>query len=261
MFLASPLPKPPARFYLGCRGEEFPIAAGSFSFIFAQQLMTRQQTLDLYFLDARHKLVELAAFLDRVERAEGKDDFRLHAFRTALAKLEGKRKNKAKDVLLAFSDPTKKPIAAATTKAACGACRTRNRWNLMFRLLKRRKAIKSFVFKLPLELHRRCGEKRYYSFGEVNRLLDDEKYDRAFSAYAYALFCSRKDFDAYFSALRVNCTYDGLRKFVARKYFKGIIDFDAAAIIRFARGVGDKSYYESGLGDSASNSTSSSGHH
>src|ERR1035438_9984746 len=27
--------------------------------------MTRQQALDLYFLDARHKLVELAAFLDR----------------------------------------------------------------------------------------------------------------------------------------------------------------------------------------------------
>jgi hypothetical protein len=26
--------------------------------------MTRQQILDLYFLDARHKLIELAAFLD-----------------------------------------------------------------------------------------------------------------------------------------------------------------------------------------------------
>ena len=28
--------------------------------------MTRQQVLDLYFLDARHKLIEVAAFLDRV---------------------------------------------------------------------------------------------------------------------------------------------------------------------------------------------------
>ena len=114
----------------------------------------------------------------------------------------------------------------------------------MFRLLKRRKAIKNFVFKLPLELHRRFGEKRYYSFAEVDRLLADDKYDRAFSAYAYALFCSRKDFDAYFSALKVNCTYDGLRKFAARKYFKGIIDFDAPAIVRFAEGVGDMAYEE-----------------
>ncbi len=83
--------------------------------------MNRQKILDLYFLDARHKLVELAAFLDRVERAAGKDDFRLKSFRAALAKLNGKKKNKAKDVLLAFSDLTTEPIAKATSKGACGA--------------------------------------------------------------------------------------------------------------------------------------------
>ncbi len=83
--------------------------------------MTRQQVLDLYFLDARHKLIELAAFLDRIERAEGKDDFRLKSFRAALTKLDGKKKNKAKAVLLAFSDPTIAPIAKATSKGAVGA--------------------------------------------------------------------------------------------------------------------------------------------
>lgn len=83
--------------------------------------MTRQQVLDLYFLDARHKLVEIAAFLDRVERAEGEDDFRLKAFQAALTKLTRGKKNKAKDILLAFSDPTTEPIAKATSKAACGA--------------------------------------------------------------------------------------------------------------------------------------------
>ena len=83
--------------------------------------MNRQQILDLYFLDARHKLVELAAFLDRVERAKGTDDFRLKSFRAAIAKLAGKKKNKAKNVLLAFSDPTTQPIAKAAVKGACGA--------------------------------------------------------------------------------------------------------------------------------------------
>ena len=83
--------------------------------------MTRQQILDRYFLDARHRLIELAAFLDRVERAEGKDDFRLKSFRAALAKLDGKKKNKAKAVLLAFSDPTTEPIAKAAGKGATGA--------------------------------------------------------------------------------------------------------------------------------------------
>jgi len=83
--------------------------------------MTRQQVLDLYFLDSRHKLIEIAAFLDRVERAVGQDDFRLKAFRTALGELSGKRRGKARRVLLAFSDPTTKPVDKAPGKGACGA--------------------------------------------------------------------------------------------------------------------------------------------
>jgi hypothetical protein len=99
----------------------FPVAPGRFRFIFGKQYMTRQQVLDLYFLDARHKLIELAAFLDRVERAEGKDDFRLKSFRAALGELTGRKQSRAKKVLLAFSDPTKSPIAKAQGKGACGA--------------------------------------------------------------------------------------------------------------------------------------------
>lgn len=83
--------------------------------------MTRQQVLDLYFLDARHKLIEIAAFLDRVGRARGREDFRLKAFRRALRELNRRGNDRARRVLLAFSDPTTKPIPKATTKAACGA--------------------------------------------------------------------------------------------------------------------------------------------
>ena len=83
--------------------------------------MTREQVLDLYFMDARSKLIDLAAFIDRVERAGGKEDFRMKAFRNALEELSGANKEKAKRVLLSFSDPTTEPIPAATTKAACGA--------------------------------------------------------------------------------------------------------------------------------------------
>lgn len=83
--------------------------------------MTKQQVLDLYFLDARHKLIEVAAFLDRVERAGGKDDFRLKAFRAAIDELGGRQKEKARRVLLAFSDPTMMPVANAAGKGAVGA--------------------------------------------------------------------------------------------------------------------------------------------
>jgi hypothetical protein len=84
-------------------------------------MMTRQQVLDLYFMEARAKLIDLGAFIDRVERATGSEDFRMAAFRQALTELSKGDTHKAKRVLLAFSDPTTDPIPAATTKAACGA--------------------------------------------------------------------------------------------------------------------------------------------
>ena len=83
--------------------------------------MTRQQVLDLYFMDARFRLIELAAFLDRVERAEGQADFRLEAFRKALRELEASKPERAKQVLLALSDPTTEPIEKAPGKGAVGA--------------------------------------------------------------------------------------------------------------------------------------------
>ena len=83
--------------------------------------MTRTQVLDLYFMDARSKLIDLAAFLDRVERATGKEDFRMQAFREALGELSQSSGEKAKGVLLAFSDPTTKPVAKAAGKGAVGA--------------------------------------------------------------------------------------------------------------------------------------------
>ena len=65
-------------------------------------------------------LAALAAFLDRVERADGEDDFRIKAFRQAVKELEtsGER---ARMILMALSDPTTTPIPEAKGKSACGA--------------------------------------------------------------------------------------------------------------------------------------------
>lgn len=83
--------------------------------------MNRQQLLDLYFMDARAKLIDLAAFLDRLDRAKGEADFRLAAWTRALDELKRTDGRRAENVLLSLSDPTPEPIPAATTKAACGA--------------------------------------------------------------------------------------------------------------------------------------------
>jgi hypothetical protein len=83
--------------------------------------MTRQEILDLYFVDARWKLIDLAAFLDRVERSSGDADFRLEAFQAALQHLTDGDTAKAKAVLMTLSDPTIEPLEHATTKGATGA--------------------------------------------------------------------------------------------------------------------------------------------
>ena len=90
--------------------------------------MQSTQLLDLYFIDARSKLIDIAAFLDRIERADGSDDdFRLRAFHQALSALAQRQvdgsadSSRAEEVLLAFSDPTTEPIERAGCKGATGA--------------------------------------------------------------------------------------------------------------------------------------------
>ena len=86
--------------------------------------MDRQKVLDLYFVDARARLIDIAAFLDRLERADAAraaEDFRAEAFRRALKELEKPGADRAERVLMAFSDTTREPIAAAPGKGACGA--------------------------------------------------------------------------------------------------------------------------------------------
>lgn len=88
--------------------------------------MPGKEVVDAYFLEHRAKLLDIAAFLDRVARAHnpetGLNDFRLVAMRKAIAVLVSNEPEKARKVQLIFSDPTTEPlISAAGLKGAYGA--------------------------------------------------------------------------------------------------------------------------------------------
>jgi hypothetical protein len=83
--------------------------------------MTRIELLDIYFMEARSKLIDIAAFLDRVDRGTGDADFRLEALRRAIKELDNAEPERARNVLLSLSDPTVEPIAKAPGKGAVGA--------------------------------------------------------------------------------------------------------------------------------------------
>ena len=79
---------------------------------------SKQELLDLQFIDARHKLIDLAAFLDRIDRHEGDDDYRFAALKNALPILLADRPDRARAVLESFSDhstgiPTSAPFQGA----------------------------------------------------------------------------------------------------------------------------------------------------
>lgn len=79
--------------------------------------------VDRGFVPVRADLIEVAAFLDRVERYAVSDDFRCVALREAAALLVDGRPERVRRILEKLSDPTTGPAAAASGQAALGAWR------------------------------------------------------------------------------------------------------------------------------------------
>lgn len=82
--------------------------------------------VETYFLEHRAKLLDIASFLDRIDRAapthDPKRDFRLTAFKQALAVLVDGQGTRTKRVLELLSDQTTDPLeSAAGLKGAYGA--------------------------------------------------------------------------------------------------------------------------------------------
>lgn len=84
-------------------------------------MKSKRELLDLQFIETRHLLVELAAFLDRVDRHPGEPDFRIDAFRKALPILLENRPDRARAVLDSLSDHSTTLPLSAPFQGAHGA--------------------------------------------------------------------------------------------------------------------------------------------
>ena len=84
--------------------------------------MSQSEVIDRYFLEHRAKVLDIAAFLDRVDRCGAEeDDFRMVAIRTCIEELLTNEPGRAERILLLLSDHTNDPIDSAGMKGACGA--------------------------------------------------------------------------------------------------------------------------------------------
>jgi hypothetical protein len=96
---------------------------------------TGRELVDEYFIENRTRLLEIAAFLDRLDRTDGSlvdRDYRVRAFRDSLRLLEatpqrGEPETRVERIQHLLSDPTTEPLEKLDTKSARGAY---DRWQL-----------------------------------------------------------------------------------------------------------------------------------
>lgn len=78
--------------------------------------MTSKEVMDAYFIENRWRLLEIAAFLDRVDRSKdpgaGKKDFRHKALMKALKILLTSGKGRTETLQRNFSDLSSEPLKA-----------------------------------------------------------------------------------------------------------------------------------------------------
>ena len=86
--------------------------------------LTAVQLVDEYFIENRNRIVEVAAFLDRLDRCDpgiAGRDFRVRALAEALTVLASESPTRVQDIQLLMSDPRTEPLPALDRKGAVGA--------------------------------------------------------------------------------------------------------------------------------------------
>jgi hypothetical protein len=86
--------------------------------------LTGTELVDEYFIETRNRIIEVAAFLDRLDRADATiadQDFRVQALADAIRVLAGSGPERVREIQTLMSDPTTEPLAALDRKGAVGA--------------------------------------------------------------------------------------------------------------------------------------------
>ena len=86
--------------------------------------LSQQRLIEEYFMEIRAKILDIAAFLDRMDRSSdgnAEDDFRMVAMWQALQALDKHTSNRAFAIQMIFSDPTTELRERLDRKSAFGA--------------------------------------------------------------------------------------------------------------------------------------------
>lgn len=92
---------------------------------FPYRSLTATEILELYFIENRARLLDIASFLDRIDRYEGaeaaRSDYRYQAFAKAIDRINSGAVGRTAAIQTLFSDPTTEPLESAVGLKASGA--------------------------------------------------------------------------------------------------------------------------------------------
>ena len=101
--------------------------------------------------------------------------------------------------------------------------------NIIEKYLKRR-AIRSYINKLPRLLAKDYGRSKTYTPLQVRRTIERAGLNTVYSCYGISMFSSREDFDQFHFENGESCNYDVMRSEIGHSHFSGNAEFTFADI-------------------------------
>ena len=92
----------------------------------------------------------------------------------------------------------------------------------MFDNWKKNRMIRKYLLKMPCLLQHRYGPNDFYTRGQIERTLLEEKFSSAYMEYAISIFSSPEE---AINILKDIETYKLLRKEIAERYFNGDLNY------------------------------------
>ena len=94
----------------------------------------------------------------------------------------------------------------------------------------KKRAIKSYIKKLPSLLRKDYGRPKAYTPMQVRRSVERGGLSVAYACYGIAMFSSRHDFDQYHKEIGETCDYDAMRCEIGNSYFNGNANFSVTEV-------------------------------
>ncbi|WP_153039178.1 DUF6559 family protein [Microbulbifer sp. Q7] len=110
------------------------------------------------------------------------------------------------------------------------------------RKIKRNRAIKSYLRKLPRLLAKDYGKSKRYRPKQVRATIERNGLSVIYTCYAIAIFCSKKDFDQFHNEIGEACDYGVMRGEVGNLHFYGNSNFSSNDVASVGSDFGSGSH-------------------